>query len=167
MRFTRERWPEQRDDYDPVRNSAKWPTQCLSWLFTVWSPSGDSAQATSSSTRSFARMPFRHPTEEAVSKDSRLLAEHQFRHSRSMPAMFDLRQASVRTVKSCRPHMDVTWEAVEPPTYWSCHQLSGVNWLVVTDACTKYRCIHATQSVSAKSTIKLLQEDFLAFWFST
>ena len=31
---------------------------------------------------------------------------------------------------------------------------------MVTDACTKYRCIHATQSVSAKSTIKLLEEDF-------
>ena len=36
----------------------------------------------------------------------------------------------------------------------------GFNWLVVTDAYTKYPCIHATQSVSAKSTIELLQEDF-------
>ena len=36
----------------------------------------------------------------------------------------------------------------------------GFNWLVVTDAYTKYPCIHASQSVSAKSTIKLLQEDF-------
>jgi len=34
------------------------------------------------------------------------------------------------------------------------------NWLVVTDAYTKYPCIHATQSVSAKSRIKLLQEYF-------
>jgi len=41
----------------------------------------------------------------------------------------------------------------------------GFNWLVVTDACTKYPCIYATQSVSAKSTIKLLQEDFAHFGF--
>ena len=65
-------------------------TECLSWLFTVWSPSGDSGQATLSSARSFARMPFRHPTDEAAGKDSHLLAEHRFRHSRSMPVMFDL-----------------------------------------------------------------------------
>ena len=41
----------------------------------------------------------------------------------------------------------------------------GFNWLVVTDAYTKYHCVHATQSVSAKSTIKLLQEDFARFAF--
>jgi len=41
----------------------------------------------------------------------------------------------------------------------------GYNWLVVTDAYTKYPCIHATQLVSAKSTIKLLQEDFAHFCF--
>jgi len=41
----------------------------------------------------------------------------------------------------------------------------GFNWLVVTDAYTKYPCNHATQSVSAKSTIKLLQEDFAHFGF--
>ena len=36
----------------------------------------------------------------------------------------------------------------------------GYNRLVLTDAYTKYPCIHATQAVSAKSTTKLLQEDF-------
>jgi len=41
----------------------------------------------------------------------------------------------------------------------------GFNWLVVTDAYTKYPCIRATQSVSAKSTIKLFQEDFAHFGF--
>jgi len=64
-------------------------TQCLSWLFTVWSPGANSEQATSSSARSFARMPFRHAAGEAAGKDSSLLAEHRFRHSLSMPAMFD------------------------------------------------------------------------------
>jgi len=41
----------------------------------------------------------------------------------------------------------------------------GFNWLMDTDAYTKYPYIHATQSVSAKSTIKLLQEDFVHFNF--
>ena len=41
----------------------------------------------------------------------------------------------------------------------------GFNWLVVTDAYTEYPCIHATQSVPAKSTIKLLQENFAHFGF--
>ena len=41
----------------------------------------------------------------------------------------------------------------------------GCNWLMDTDAYTKYPYIHATQSVSAKSTIKLLQEDFVHFNF--
>jgi len=41
----------------------------------------------------------------------------------------------------------------------------GFIWLVVTDAYTTYPCIHATQSVSGKSTIKLLQEDFAHFGF--
>ena len=36
---------------------------------------------------------------------------------------------------------------------------------MVTDAYTKYPCIHATQSVSAKATIRLLQEDFAHFGF--
>ena len=36
------------------RNSAKGRTRCLSWLFTVWSPSGDSDQTTSTSAQSFA-----------------------------------------------------------------------------------------------------------------
>jgi len=41
----------------------------------------------------------------------------------------------------------------------------GYNWPVVTDAYTEYPCIHATQSVSAKPTIKLLQGDFAHFGF--
>ena len=65
------------------RCSAKSLSQCLPRLSTVWSPSGDSDQATATSARSFARMPFWHPRDEAVGKDARLLAEHRFRHSRS------------------------------------------------------------------------------------
>ena len=98
---------ERRLAWEKIR---RWPTReipqnrrlsVFHGCLLVWSPSGDSDQATSSSARSFARMPFRHPTDEAVGKDSRLLAEHRFLHSRSMLAMSDLRRASVRTVESC------------------------------------------------------------------
>ena len=41
----------------------------------------------------------------------------------------------------------------------------GYNLLVVTDAYTKYPCIHPTSSVSSKSTIELLEEDFAHFGY--
>jgi len=58
-----------------------------------------------------------------------------------------------------------------PEKLWSCLHIDHAitfpeyKWRVVTDAYTKYPCIHITQSVSAKSTIKLLQEDFAHFAF--
>jgi len=63
-----------------------------------------------------------------------------------------------------------TWMLPEKP--WSRLNIDhaidfpGLIWLVVTDAYTEHPCIHATQSVSAKSTIKLLQEDFSHFGFT-
>ena len=41
----------------------------------------------------------------------------------------------------------------------------GTNWLVLIDAYTKYPCVHATTSVTTKSTIDILQEDFSHFGF--
>ena len=42
----------------------------------------------------------------------------------------------------------------------------GSNWLVLVDAYSKYPCIHPTQqSISAKSTIDLLEQDFSHFGF--
>jgi len=41
----------------------------------------------------------------------------------------------------------------------------GCNWLVVIDSYTKYPCIHATQSISTKSTIDLLEQDFAQFGY--
>jgi hypothetical protein len=41
----------------------------------------------------------------------------------------------------------------------------GSNWLVLTDAYSKYPCVHPTQSVSAKSTIELLEKDFAHFGY--
>ena len=41
----------------------------------------------------------------------------------------------------------------------------GTNWLVVTDAHSKYPCIHATNSVSTEVTITLLEEDFAHFGY--
>lgn len=41
----------------------------------------------------------------------------------------------------------------------------GSNWLVLIDAYSKYPCIHPTQSVSTKSTIDLLEQDFAHFGY--
>ena len=41
----------------------------------------------------------------------------------------------------------------------------GSNWLVVTDAYSKYPCIHPTTSTSSKATIELLEQDFAHFGY--
>ena len=41
----------------------------------------------------------------------------------------------------------------------------GYNWLIVVDAYSKYPCVHATTSVSAKSTTELLEQDFAHFGY--
>ena len=41
----------------------------------------------------------------------------------------------------------------------------GSNWLVLVDAYSKYHCIHPTSSISAKSTIDLMEQDFSHFGF--
>ena len=39
----------------------------------------------------------------------------------------------------------------------------GTNWLLLTDAYSKYPCSHPTQSVSAQATVDLLEQDFAHF----
>ena len=41
----------------------------------------------------------------------------------------------------------------------------GTNWLLLTDAYSKYQCIHPTQSVSAKATVDLLEQNFEHFGY--
>ena len=41
----------------------------------------------------------------------------------------------------------------------------GSNWLVLTDAYSRYQCIHLTQSVSNKTTTDLLEQDFAHFGY--
>ena len=41
----------------------------------------------------------------------------------------------------------------------------GTNWLVMTDAYSKYPCIHPTSSTSTRATLDLLEEDFAHFGF--
>ena len=41
----------------------------------------------------------------------------------------------------------------------------GSNWLIVTDAYSKYPCIHQTCSTSTKATTTLLEEDFAHFGY--
>ena len=41
----------------------------------------------------------------------------------------------------------------------------GTNWLVITDAYSKYPCIHQTTSTSTRATLDLLEEDFAHFGY--
>nr|KAG5692412.1 hypothetical protein BaRGS_032465 [Batillaria attramentaria] len=41
----------------------------------------------------------------------------------------------------------------------------GTNWLVITDAYSKYPCIHPTSSMSTRATLDLLEEDFAHFGY--
>ena len=41
----------------------------------------------------------------------------------------------------------------------------GKDWLVITDAYSKYPCIHPTSSTSTRATLDLLEEDFAHFRF--
>ena len=41
----------------------------------------------------------------------------------------------------------------------------GNNWLIVTDAYSKYPCIHQTSATSTKATTTLLEEDFAHFGY--
>ena len=44
-----------------------------------------------------------------------------------------------------------------------CNQLHGIQLAGRIESYTKYSCIHATQSISTKSTIDLLEQDFAHF----
>ena len=61
------------------------------------------------------------------------------------------------------------WMLPEKP--WSCLHLDhainfmGKDWLVITDAYSKYPCIHPTSSTSTRATLDLLEEDFAHFGF--
>ena len=41
----------------------------------------------------------------------------------------------------------------------------GTNWLVITDAYSKYPCIHPTSSTSSRATLDMLEEDFAHFGY--
>lgn len=82
----------------------------------------------------------------------------------------------VRACMSCAEHQNKPpkpanhpWMLPEKP--WSRLHLDhainfmGMNWLVLVDAYSKYPCIHATSSTSAKATMDLLDQDFSHFGF--
>ena len=70
--------------------------------------------------------------------------------------------------KPCMPPVH-PWMLPEKP--WSRLHLDhainfmGKDWLVITDAYSKYPCIHPTSSTSTGATLDLLEEDFAHFGF--
>jgi transposase InsO family protein len=86
------------------------------------------------------------------------------------PGIDDAIEAACRRCQSCAEHQNKPakpaihpWMLPEKP--WSRIHLDhainfmGTNWLVVTDAYSKYPCIHPTSSVSTATTLDLLEED--------
>ena len=81
-----------------------------------------------------------------------------------------------RRCDSCGEHQN---KPSKPPVYplilpekpWSRLHLDhainfmGKDWLVITDAYSKYPCIHPTSSTSTRATLDLLEEDFAHFGF--
>ena len=81
-----------------------------------------------------------------------------------------------RSCTSCAEHQNRPSKPpihpwMEPEKPWSRLHLDHAvnfmssNWLVLVDAYSKYPCIHSTLSISAKSTIGLLEQDFSHFEF--
>ena len=92
------------------------------------------------------------------------------------PGIDDAIEAASRNCQSCAEHQNKPpkpaihpWMLPEKP--WSRihidHAINfmGSNWLVVTDAYSKYPCIHATTSVNSKATIDRQEEDFVHFGY--
>ena len=81
-----------------------------------------------------------------------------------------------RRCDSCGKHQNKSskrpvhpWMLPEKP--WSRLHLDhainfmGKDWLVITDAYSKYPCIHPSSSTSTRATLDLLEEDFAHFGF--
>jgi hypothetical protein len=92
------------------------------------------------------------------------------------PNIDDDIESLCRKCSSCAEHQNLPpkaaihpWMVPEKP--WSRVHIDhavnflGSNWLVLTDSYSKYPCIHATQSLSTRSTIDILEEDFAHFGY--
>ena len=81
-----------------------------------------------------------------------------------------------RSCTPCEAHQNETAEPANHPWMlpekpWSRlhvdHAINfmGTNWLVMIDAYSKYPCIHPTSSISSKTTMTLLEQDFAHFGY--
>ena len=85
-------------------------------------------------------------------------------------------EMSSRRCDSCGEHQNMPSKPpvhpwMLPEKLWSRLHLDhainfmGKDWLVITDAYSKYLCIHRTSSTSTRATLDLLEEDFAYFGF--
>ena len=85
-------------------------------------------------------------------------------------------ESMCRECQECAEHQNLPekplthpWSVPERP--WSRIHIDhavnflGRHWLVVTDAYSKYPCIHSTASISSRKTIDLLEQDFAHFGY--
>ena len=74
-----------------------------------------------------------------------------------------------RKCTSCAEHQNNPWMLPERP--WSrihvdhAVNFMGKNWLVMVDSYSKYPCIHPTSSITARTTMDLLEMDFAHFGY--
>ena len=93
-----------------------------------------------------------------------------------LPGVYAAIEMASRRCDSCGEHQN---KPSKPPVHplmlpekpWSRLHLDhainfmGKDWLVITDAYSKYPCIHPASSISTRATLDLLEEDFAHFGF--
>ena len=168
IRFTREGWPAKKDDegsemqrYRQLADSLTICNGCLLLGNRVVIPASMRRQI----------LEHLHLGHFGMQKMKQLARTAVY-----WPRMDDDIEATCRQCVPCGEHQNKPpkpaihpWMLPEKP--WSRLHLDhainflGTNWLLLTDAYSKYPCIHPTQSVSAKSTIDLLEQDFAHFGY--
>ena len=162
IRFTREGWPKELSKDDPaqdfrrVADSLSIAHNCLLYGPRIVIPTNIRPQILS----------LLHEGHFGIQRMKQLARTAVYR-----PKIDDGITDLCRRCVTCAAHQNKPIQApahpwLMPEKPWSRlhidHAINFLssNWLVTINAYSKYPCIHSTQSVSSKSTIELLDEDF-------
>jgi hypothetical protein len=168
IRYTREGWPKKKKDEDPdlsrfrqLQDSLSICNGCLVHGNRVVVPSSLRPQI----------LEILHLGHFGMERMKQLARTAVY-----WPNIDDDIEAACRHCEPCAEHQNRPpkmpvhpWMLPEKP--WSRLHLDhainfmGTNWLVLTDAYSKYPCIHPTQSITASSTIDWLEQDFAHFGY--
>jgi len=167
MRFTREGWPEKKDGDNPAEKFRKTADSlsvchgCLLYGARVVIPTKLRRQL----------LDLLHESHFGIQWMKQLTRTAIYWPNIDIDILDLGRQCSTCAEHQSEPSKAAVHPWILPEKPWGRFHIDhtinflGCNLLVVTDAYTYNPCIHATQSVPAKSTIKLLQENFAHFGF--